>query len=35
MRSDFQDRASPRKVAHSVTEAWIEEAGIVYPELAY
>src|SRR3982074_107031 len=27
MRSDFQDRASPRKVAHTVTEARVKETG--------
>src|SRR5208282_4682373 len=33
--SDLQDGASPCKVAHSVTEARVEETGVVYPELAY
>src|SRR5258706_15300452 len=35
MRPDFQDGASPRKVAHSVTEARIEETSIVYSEFTY
>lgn len=35
MCSDLQDGARPRKIAHSVTEARVEETGIVYPELTY
>src|ERR1700691_1409769 len=35
MRSDLQDGASPRKVAHSVAETRIEETRIVYAEFPY